>query len=321
MSMNYRPLGTTGITVSEIGFGTWGIGGITENASSYGRTDDDTSMEALRSAFDRGITFYDTADIYGYGHSEELVGKVFERSRDKIVIATKVGFQKHGGPHDFSSAHIRKSLENSLIRLRTDYIDIYQLHSPSIELLKNDSGILETFRQLQKEGKFRILGISLKNPDDGFSAIHEFGFNVVQVNFNMIDQRILTNNFYHTVESVGAGIIARTPLAFGFLSGKIKNLYFPPEDHRSAWPIEQLSRWNEAPKLFSVINKNKKRSLTQLALKFCLQFGAVSTVIPGMMTAREVEENSAVSDLQNLSPDELNYICTLYQTKKFFIKH
>lgn len=201
--MLYRKLGKTGITVSEIGFGSWGIGGRTEGATSYGKTDDAESKRALEAAFDAGITFYDTSDLYGYGHSEELIGEVFARRREKVVIASKVGYVKHGGPHDFSPARIRRSAEASLRRLESDYLDVYQLHSPLLDELRGTAGAIEEMRKLKKEGKIRAIGISVKSPEDGFLAVTEFGADSVQVNFNMIDQRILDNGFLDSCTSGG----------------------------------------------------------------------------------------------------------------------
>ncbi|MCX7885937.1 MAG: aldo/keto reductase, partial [Verrucomicrobiae bacterium] len=116
--MNMRPLGHTGLIVSEIGFGTWGIGG-----DAYGPTDDEESRRALERAFERGICYYDTADLYGDGHSETLLGEVFERRRDRVVIATKAGFVDRSGRQDFSPSHLRRALAGSLQRLRSDYVD------------------------------------------------------------------------------------------------------------------------------------------------------------------------------------------------------
>ncbi|MCE7913035.1 MAG: aldo/keto reductase, partial [Candidatus Brocadia sp.] len=180
--MKYRKLGNTGIEVSEIGFGTWGLGG-----NSYGPVDDNVSKTALRFAFDSGITFYDTSDLYGNGHSEEVLGDALHDVRDKIIISTKVGLLPHTGfgmPCDFSPAYIRQELDVSLRRLRSDYVDIYLLHSPTIEMLREDREIVATLQILKEAGKIHAYGISVRSPDDGLVAIQEFGINVVQVNFN-----------------------------------------------------------------------------------------------------------------------------------------
>lgn len=318
--MKYRPLGGTSLTVSEIGFGAWGIGGLSNGATSYGQTDDNESRQALRRAYELGITFYDTSDLYGYGHSEELIGETLHTVRDKIVIATKVGFLEYRGQQDFKEAHIRNSLEGSLKRLRTDYVDLYQLHSPAIELVKEDHTILETLKNLQKEGKIRAFGISVRHPNDSLVAIGKLDIKSIQVNFNMIDQRALENGLFELAQNKNAGIIVRTPLNFGFLSGKLMNATFSPRDHRSVWSQSQLKKWAEAPHSFSFLFK---RQLTpvQAALNFCLSFKAVSVVIPGMLTVAEVEENAASSATTRFTKEELAQARKVYDENEFFEKN
>lgn len=328
--MKYRPLGTTGLTVSEIGYGTWGIGGVTPGATSYGKTDDNVSREALRYAFDNGVTFYDTADIYGAGHSEELLGEVFGGAsgiRDKVILASKVGFLGHNQPQDFSPLYMRQTLEGILTRLNTDYLDLYQLHSPPIGMVTAEAiAALETFKE---EGLIRAYGISLQKTEDGFAAI-ELGFRSIQANYNMIDQRIRDNGLLDKAHAEGASIIARTPLGFGFLTGRITSTNFTQDDHRSAWPKEQLERWNRAPKLFGVLNETPgpaangpgtgetPRTMTQLALQFCIAHPAVATVIPGMLSPAEVEENVSASALPPLTSDELAEIKKIYEENEFY---
>jgi len=319
--MKYRALGDTGITVSEIGFGAWGIGGETaDGPNSYGKTDDGESRRALMKAFDLGITFYDTSNLYGYGHSEELIGETLHSVRQKIVIASKVGFLAHRGPHDFSEKHVRKSLEGSLKRLHTDYVDLYQLHSPPIKFLEDNPNILNVFESLQKEGKIKVFGISVQHPSDALIAINELGFKSVQVNFNMIDQRVIENGFLGLAKKHKTGIIARTPLNFGFLSGKLVNARFDPRDHRSVWSEVQLKRWAEAPRLFSFLFGGGMTPV-QAALNFCLSFPAISSVIPGMLTSAEVEENVAASGMPRFTKAEIEKARGVYAHNEFFMKN
>jgi aryl-alcohol dehydrogenase-like predicted oxidoreductase len=319
--MNYRELGKTGIKVSEIGFGTWGIGSETaDGANSYGKTDDAESKRTLRRAFELGINFYDTSNIYGYGHSEKLLGETFKQDREKVIIASKVGFVKHGGPHDITPSYIRKCLEETLERLQSDYVDLYQLHSPPLELLDATPEAVEELKKLKSEGKIRAFGFSVKSPKDGIVAIEKYGFQTVQVNFNMIDERALECGLFDVAEKHGAAIISRTPLAFGFLTGAVKDIQFNAQDHRSTWPEGQLKRWAEAPDLFSFVNQGKNRTPAQLAIKFCLGFKAVSTVIPGMLHPSEVEENAKASDLPPLGKEELDAVELIYKNHEFFDK-
>jgi aryl-alcohol dehydrogenase-like predicted oxidoreductase len=310
-------LGRTGITVSEIGFGTWGLGG-----NSYGPVDDRVSEKTLQYALACGITFYDASDLYGNGHSEEVLGKIFKKSRDKVILATKVGTLPHSGfhmPQDFSPQHIQKGIEASLKRLQTDYIDLYQLHSPPRGLLENGDCPLETLKKLQQQGKVRTFGISVRSPDDGLIAIEKFNFPVVQVNFNLIDHRAIENGLLKLAKRRNTGVIARTPLCFGYLTGKLTGEEkFKGLDHRLNWPKEQLGRWAQAPNLFAFLNHGKERTPAQLALRFCLDQESISTVIPGMMNRSEVEENIQATTLGALSPQEMERIKIVYKSHIFY---
>lgn len=317
--MHYRKLGSTGIQVSEIGFGTWGIGGVSEGATSYGPTDDKESLATLKRAFDLGITFYDTADVYGNGRSEMLLSRAFHKVREKVIIASKVGFLNYSAPQNFSPDHIRTALGKSLERLQTDYLDLYQLHGVRVETLENDDRIVGVLSDLKKEGKIRFYGISVKSPNDGIPAINKFGFSVIQINFNMMDQRAAANGLLNLAHEKDVGIIVRTPLNFGFLSGKVSHLNFHPSDHRSTWSQEQLRRWADAPHLFSKLNEGKERTLSQLALRFCLAYDSVSTIIPGMMHPSEVDENVKTSDMKPLDESEILEINKIYKNSKFMV--
>jgi aryl-alcohol dehydrogenase-like predicted oxidoreductase len=314
--MRYRPLGRSGLSVSEIGFGTWGLGG-----DSYGPVDDASSRAALDLAFDRGVTFYDTSDLYGNGHSESILGEVFKTRRDRIVVATKVGTLPHSGfymPQDFSRANMLRSIDGSLRRLGVDYVDLYQLHSPQIDL-PNWNEIVETMRSLQRSGKIRAFGISARSPGDARIAIEGHGFEVVQVNFNMIDQRAVTIGLFALCEQRQIGVIARTPLCFGYLSGAMTgDEEFQGRDHRANWPREQLRRWAKAPQLFAPLNTGTRRTLTQLALQYCASEPAVSTVIPGMLTTAEVEENVAAGEMPPLSAADGDAIRLIYGSHLFY---
>jgi len=319
--MRYRKLGRTGLTVSEIGFGCWGLGG-----DSYGPTDDYVSIRSLRLAFELGVNFFDTADTYGNGHSEEVIGKALSDVRGQIILATKGGTLPHFGfemPQDFSPEHLREAVEASLKRLKTDYIDLYQLHSPPSDLLidkQRMEEIVELIIKVKEEGKILHFGISLRTPQDGLIVVRDLGFGVVQVNFNLIDQRSIENGLFHYCERTEVGVIARTPFAFGFLSGCYsRGEKFYPPDHRSNWPQKQIDLWAQAPEFFAPLNINKNRSIAQLSLAFCLALEAVSTVIPGMMTEEEVKCNTAIADLAPLTAEELAEIKKIYTQNIFYL--
>ena len=314
--MRYRPLGRTGLTVSEIGFGTWGLGG-----TSYGPVDDGESRLAIDLAFDRGVTFLDTSDLYGDGHSEEVLGRAVADKRQAVVIATKVGLLPHSGfymPTDFSAERITSGLQASLRRLGTDYVDLYQLHSPQLDL-PNWDDILATLQGLQASGAIRAFGISARSPRDAAAAIERFGFPAVQVNFNLIDQRAIDEGLLALCAERQVGVIARTPLCFGFLSGRLTgDETFTPGDHRANWPREQLRRWANAPSVFGPLVAGGPRTMVQLALQWCLAERAVSTTIPGMMTRAEVEEDVAVAGMPALTAGEYATIRTAYRAEVFY---
>jgi len=314
--VKYRKLGE--IMVSEIGFGTWGIGGLTEGASSYGPTDDSVSKLAIRTALGRGINFFETSELYGNGHSEELLGEVMRQDncRDSAVIATKGGLTKYHGDRDLSIKGLRNSLTGSLRRLKTNYVDLYQLHDPPIEMI--DKEVIDTLQELRKEGLIKEFGLSLKSPKDGARAI-ALGFKILQINFNLVDQRAWDCGLLDEAKRREVKLIARTPFCFGFLTGKITSLNFHARDHRSSWPKAQLEKWLEAAEMFDRINENKDRGLNVLALKFCLISEVFSSVIPGIQTPDEALENAAASQWPDLTPEEIKAIRNIYQKNNFHI--
>jgi aryl-alcohol dehydrogenase-like predicted oxidoreductase len=319
--MKYRELGVTGLKVSEIGFGAWGIGGVQGGAVSYGPTDDGESRRALQRAHELGITFYDTSDLYGFGHSEELIGEALEGKRHDIVIATKVGMLGPYGPQDFSPAHIRRAIRASLRRLRTDYVDLYQLHNPPLELLENPDGVIEVFEDLKSEGSIRAYGVSLRSPSDALVAVQRAQFKSLQVNFNMLDQRILQNGLFARCRDASVGIICRTPLCFGFLTGKYAAAHhFSADDHRSKWSGDQISLWANAWSVFGqALREQLGATPAQLALRFCLSYPEVTTTIPGMKKAQQVEENALSSDLAPFSEQVLQQCEAIYRRNSFFV--
>ncbi len=314
--MRQRQLGRSGLAVSEIGFGAWGIGGNKDGAVAYGPTDEAQSLDALAAAREAGINFFDTADLYGNGESERLIGKAFAGCRDQVVIASKVGMLDATGRQDFTPVRIEKALDASLTRLRTDYVDVYQLHSPPLGTLPSET--LTILDKAKAKGKIRSIGISLKGPEEGEKALQIYPFGAVQVNFNLLDQRILDLGLAERCAERGAGIIARTPLCFGFLTTKYSaDEKFDSSDHRSRWDPEQRRVWSSAYEMFSVFNK--KQTPAQFAIRFCLSFDAVSSVIPGMLTREHVEENAGAVGAPPLAAQETGRIREIYKSQRFFI--
>jgi aryl-alcohol dehydrogenase-like predicted oxidoreductase len=318
--LNYRELGRSGLRVSEIGFGTWGLGGDHEGAVAYGATDDAVSRAALERALALGINFYDTADFYGHGHSETLLGQAFGTVRQRVLYATKGGLLKDGRTQDFSPGHLRRALEASLLRLNAAQADLYQLHSPALDELRGNRILLDTLDAFRREGLVRAVGISVRAPADGLEALNLYAFDAMQVNFNLTDQRALDCGLFEQAERAGCGIIARTPLCFGFLTGAFDaDSAFPPGDHRLRWSREQRQRWADSLHRFTAaLLQDLPQTPAQLALRYCLSFPAVSCAIPGMLTPAQVDENAAASGLPPLSAEALDRARAIYQGSDFF---
>jgi aryl-alcohol dehydrogenase-like predicted oxidoreductase len=320
--MRNRKLGRTGLVVSEIGYGTWGIGGFVAGAS-YGETDDAVSRAALRRALERGVTFFDTADAYGDGRAETLLGECFGAGSgvaiDAVVVASKAGHPRFGGPQDFSPGHLARSVEGSLRRLRRDRIELLQLHNPPLDLLRARPEILGALDEMRRAGKIGAWGLSTKTPAEAGVAIREFAAACVQANFNLADQRALEDGLLDLALSTDTGLIARTPLAFGFLSGRLSaQAEFPEGDHRRNWSKERIAQWASASRtLAGDIAARDGQSLAQVALRFCLSHPGVSTTIPGMLTPAEVDENAAVSTFAPMPAADIAKIRALYAGSVF----
>jgi len=319
--VKHRPLGRTGLSVSEIGFGAWGIGGRTGGTTSYGDTDDRTSLAALERALDCGITFFDTSAAYGDGHSEVLIGQAFAGRRDKVVIATKAGYDSWDRPPDFSASAVVASADRSLARLRSDYVDLLQLHNPPPEALA-DERLGAALARLQAAGKIRAWGVSAKSPAEAIQALTRFDAPVVQVNFNMMDVRAIDSGLMAEAARRGAGVIGRTPLCFGFLSGTIgRDTAFPPGDHRLGWSRAQLDNWIDgAADLLAAVGARPGREGVHAALRFCLAEPALSTTIPGILTASEAEANAAASALGPLPAAALAAVLDINERRQFFVR-
>jgi aryl-alcohol dehydrogenase-like predicted oxidoreductase len=319
--MKYRALGSTGLRVSEIGFGAWGIGGAAAGAVAYGPTDDDESRRAIGRAVELGITFFDTAGLYGYGHSESLLGETLRTVRPRVVLASKAGRVDQLGGQDFTPPAIRRALTDTLRRLRTDYLDVFQLHDPPLAQLRAEPSIVETMRTLKAEGWIRAWGISALSPEDGLAAVREFGVETLQVNFNMADQRARECGLFDLCEAGDVGLIGRTPLCFGFLTGHYApDAAYDAHDHRSRWSVAQRRAWSAAPEALTAAEwRDDSETGAQQALRYCLSYPALSTVIPGMLTVAHVEENAAASDHAPLGDDGRRRIEAAYTRQSFFL--
>jgi aryl-alcohol dehydrogenase-like predicted oxidoreductase len=309
--MKYRDFGKTGLKVSEVGFGCWAIGG-NQHGNSYGSTDDKLSLAAIQQAIDSGCNFFDTADVYGWGHSEELLGKALKNRRDKLFIATKVGsdFYQGLGFQTFTAKYIRFALEKSLERLKTDYIDVYQLHNPPLKLINQES-TYTVFNTLKKEGKIRAWGLSIFDPTEGLTALKVGQPDSLQVVYNVFHTKA-SEFLFPAAYQAGCAIIAREPLANGFLSGKYTSQsQFERGDIRQQWRQDYINARAAAASKLSFLIKPGVRSLAQTSLRYVLAHEAVSVVIPGSKTPQQSDENLASSDVAALTPEELSRILEL----------
>ncbi|HNX68053.1 MAG TPA: aldo/keto reductase [Candidatus Omnitrophota bacterium] len=329
--MKERLLGRTGLRVSEIGFGAWAIGG-----NAYGPVCDEDSLKALDTAWSSGLNFFDTADIYGEGHSEALLGRFLKgKPRGQIVVATKAGWDfypasakafpgkkgagaNHAGHRkNFDPFYIRFACEQSLKRLGVETIDLFQLHNPSLELIRKKelTGVLE---DLKKEGKIRFVGISVHTEAEALAALEDPQIDALQVIFNLLDQRMATKIFPEAKRK-SIALIAREPLAHGLLTGKYPPAHeFPKDDHRRRWVREKRELdWEKIRRLRKVLD-GKSIPLAQAALEYALTFDAVSAVIPGAKTREQVAANLEASFNPGLTPEEIRGFKELYEREPVF---
>lgn len=314
--MKRRKLGRTGLEVSELGFGAWAIGG-----ASYGPTDDRESLRALEYAFDQGLNFFDTADTYGHGHSEELIGQAFKASskRRQVLIATKVGWDfYHGGDRqNFDADYIRFACGESLKRLKTDCVDLYQLHNPTLETIE-DGKVFRVLDELKKEGKMRFWGVSIHLVEEGVAVIGEGSSSTVQAVYNLLDQRI-RSELMPLCEKHNIGLIVREPLACGLLTGTYTaESRFVKTDHRNRWSSEKLETdFRKIERMRGVFDEGRVL-LKQAAIEFVLDERAVSVVIPGIKTIAHVQDHLRAVREPKLEPQEIDQMKSLFQEDELF---
>jgi aryl-alcohol dehydrogenase-like predicted oxidoreductase len=306
--VRYRKLGRTGIEVSEIGYGAWGIGG-----SQWGGADDDESVQALGHAIDLGLTFVDTALAYGDGHSERIVGRVLRERSERVHVATKVPPRNRvwpaqdGVPVDevFPGAYVRECAERSLENLGLEHIDLLQFHVWSDEWV-GDGDWLDAIEALRSSGAIRYFGISINDhqPANALRLIESGAVDSVQVIYNVFDQSP-EDELFPACREHDVGVIARVPLDEGGLTGTIgPDTEFADGDHRSDY--FRGDRKRELQERVGAIVADlgiAEDAVAETALRFILSEPTVSTVIPGMRSLRNVEDNVAVSDGRGL-PDE-----------------
>lgn len=316
--MKYRQLGKTDLKVSEVSFGTWAIGG------AWGKTNDSQALESLQYAIDAGVNFFDTADVYGDGHSEKLLAKATKGQEDKIHIATK--FCRAGDIHDpatYSEESVRSYCEASLKRLERDQIDLFQIHCPPMEIIK-DGAVFQVLDKLKAEGKIRYYGVSVETVEEGLLCLEYSGVSTLQVIFNLFRQKPLDELFPKAHEQ-GVGILTRVPLASGLLTGKFKkNSTFEEDDHRhfnrngEAFNVGETFGGIEFEKGVELSNEidwiaRDRESMTTAALKWILEHKEVSCVIPGFKNIDQVKQNLKAVEVPDFTNEEMEKLKGFYQ--------
>ena len=293
--MNARKLGKTGLRVSEIGFGGWAVGG---NAfgNSYGDTDDAVSQAAIRRALELGITLFDTADVYGHGHSEALLGEVLaDWPGPPPVVVTKGGinFYRRDGTlePDWTPLALAHAVQQSLARLRRETLDVFLLMNPPPEALDGFK-VWDTLDALKRAGKLRFYGVSIAEPADGVRLLqNNCSVDVLEVAYSVFYQGAVVD-LLPLARTRGVGILAREPLANGFLSGKHEAAsVFGDGDIRAALPREYVAAMAETAGRLDFLRRGGERTLAQAALRFVLDDLSVSSVVVGAKTPAQVEEN------------------------------
>ena len=302
--MQYKKLGRSGIEVSELGYGCWPIGG------GWGNKDDDRDIKSLRNAFDKGVTFYDTAMGYGGGHSEEVIGKAFKGMRDKVVIATKIGpkadpmLSVHKA---YPAEWIIKCTEDSLKRLDTDYLDMQQIHTWRDHYTDSPEWY-EAMIKLKEQGKIRAIGVSAEDWewDGALRIVESEKIDSVQCIYNIFDQQPKEKLYPKSIEHK-VGILVRVSLFEGLLSGKLRPGHnFVEGDWRGKFLTEEKLQ-EVSPRLdaLEALLDDETPTLASLGLKFCLSHKAVSTVLVGMTNPKHVDANCANSNGKYLSEEKL----------------
>lgn len=321
--MNYRELGRTGWKISEISFGAWAIGG------AWGSVDDKDSLAALHAALDAGVNFFDTADVYGDGRSERLLAKLKKERKEPFYIATKAGRRlREQTPEGYGRENLTTFIERSLRNLETETLDLLQLHCPPTQVYYMPE-VFDVLDDFVKAGKIRHYGVSVEKVEEAIKAVEFPNVQSVQIIFNIFRQRP-ADFFFSLAQKRKVGILARVPLASGMLTGKItRETKFAKDDHRA------FNRRGEAfdrGETFSGVDFKvglgtvgeleklvpSNATLTQLALRWILEFPAVTCAIPGAKRPEQVAENAAASSLPPLSPDTMKKIRGLYDAD---IKH
>ncbi|HLH61563.1 MAG TPA: aldo/keto reductase [Ktedonobacteraceae bacterium] len=318
--MEYRPLGHTGWNISTISFGSWGIGG-----NEWGNTDDKTSLAALNRAIDLGVNFIDTADVYGNGHSEQLIAQVRKARSEQLIIATKAG--RRLNPHvaaGYNRENLTDFVERSLRNLQVDALDLLQLHCPPTEVyfMPEVFGILD---DLVQQGKIRFYGVSVERVDEALQAITYPNVQSVQIIFNIFRLKP-AEQFFPAAREHQVGILARVPLASGLLTGKFRpDTQFAANDHRNfnrhgeAFDqgetfagVDYETGLQAVEELRKLVPQNA--TMAQFALRWILMFPDVTAAIAGIKNPQQALDNVNAVSLPPLSDEAMQRVRQAYDT-------
>jgi aryl-alcohol dehydrogenase-like predicted oxidoreductase len=309
--MQYRTLGRTGLRVSAIGLGTM------VHAGHFGPTTDSESLSAIDTALELGVNFIDTSDAYGSGYSESLLGKALKGRREKIIVATKGGNVMTGpnrGKRNFAPEYIDGVLHESLKRLQTDWIDLYQLHNPTVDVIENGE-IWEVLERRKQEGKIRHYGVSINTMEEGIAAVKTGRSDTVQVEYNLLTQEP-AEKIFPLAQAANVAIIARVPLRRGILTGKMTQAdehRFQGEDVRArTFKGEALAKELAKAEQLRFLIHGPVKTLGQAAIAFCLGHPAVAVTIPGARNDRQMRENAAAGEIK-LPVEDLARVASLWQ--------
>jgi aryl-alcohol dehydrogenase-like predicted oxidoreductase len=315
--MDKREMGRAGLQVSEIGFGAWQVG------ADWGEVDEDTALETLRAAADAGVTFFDTADVYGDGRSERLVGRLL-RERPEIVVATKMGRRLEQTVENYSPEHFREWNDRSRANLGVDTLPLVQLHCPPTDLYYHPEVFADLDRMVE-EGRIARYGVSVERVEEALKAIEYPNVVSVQIIFNPFRQRP-AGVFFAQAKRRGVGVIVRVPLASGLLSGKYtRATTFAEDDHRNynrhgeAFDVGETFAGVPYEAGLDAVDELKPLvhdgTLAQFALRWILMHDAVSTVIPGARNPEQAQGNAAAADLPALDDDTMAKVRAVYEER------
>ncbi|MDQ3912727.1 MAG: aldo/keto reductase [Actinomycetota bacterium] len=319
--MKYRRLVNTDIDVSEVGFGLW-----TVSTGWWGEVDEEKAIRLLRTAYEAGINYFDTADTYGSGLGETLLADAFGHMRDEVVISTKIGYDFYNHttrrgqqerPQDWSKDFISFALEKSLKRLDTDYVDFLQLHNTKMDAIENGT-LFSLMEEFKKEGKIRAYGVALGPKigwlEEGVKAMREREISGLQMIYNLLEQEP-GRGLIETARETDTSLVVRVPHSSGMLEGKYtKDTTFAKNDHRRHRPKEWLLDGLKKVEQLKFLTESGERTLGQAALKFVLASPEIISTLPNIYNEEQLEEFTSAPETPDLTEEELSRIEDLYDS-------